>query len=75
MGIQADLLKFYFQVEAKYYEFCDWLEKQSVPIYEYFVTPVEKSGYPSFPVAVGVLLILLASVLFAFASLSPQVGE
>ncbi len=72
MGIRADLLKFYFEVEAHYYKFCDWLEKQNVPVYEYFVTPLEKVGYPSFPVAIGILVILLAAVLFTFtASTTP----
>ncbi|MDP3742495.1 MAG: hypothetical protein Q8R15_04220, partial [Candidatus Micrarchaeota archaeon] len=70
MGIRADLLKFYFEVEARYYSFCDWLEKQSVPVYEYFITPVENAGWPSFPVAFGLLLVLIAAVAFSLSSLS-----
>ncbi len=68
MGLQADLLKFYFEIESKYYALCDSLEKHRVPIYDYFVTPLEKSGFPSFPVAV-IALLLVGVAAFALISM------
>ena len=48
----------YFSVEDKYYELMDFFEdKVRVPVYEYFVEPIEKNGIPSFPI--GILLVLL----------------
>ncbi len=58
----------YFSVEDKYYELMDYLEdKVRVPVYEYFVEPIEKNGIPSFPI--GVLALLLVGLgLFMFAT-------
>jgi len=65
----------YFSVEDKYYELMDYLEdKVRVPVYEYFVEPIEKNGVPSFPI--GVLLILLVGLgAFMVATGGGQTGE
>lgn len=61
----ADRLKqAYFKIEDKYYDLMDWLESKGIPVYKYFVEPIEKRGIPSFPVAV--FLALAATLLFAF---------
>ncbi len=76
MGIQAELLKLYFSIESGYYSICDSLQKQGIPIYEYFVTPVEKRGYPSFPVAILAIILLggiLAAVFLLPFSASQQI--
>jgi len=65
----------YFSVEDKYYELMDYLEdKVRVPVYEYFVEPIEKNGIPSFPV--GVLAILLVGLgIFMVTTGGSQTGE
>ncbi|MFA6329097.1 MAG: carboxypeptidase-like regulatory domain-containing protein [Candidatus Micrarchaeia archaeon] len=64
----------YFSVEDKYYELMDYLEdKVRVPVYEYFVEPIEKNGIPSFPI--GVLVVLLVGLgIFMVATGAGQTG-
>ncbi len=69
MGIKAQLLKIYFAVEATYYSLCDSLEKNGLPIYEYFVEPIEKNKLPSFPIALAALLALAGLAALAFQPL------
>ncbi|MEM4254997.1 MAG: carboxypeptidase-like regulatory domain-containing protein [Candidatus Norongarragalinales archaeon] len=46
-------------VEGKYYSFCDWLQDHGLPIYDFFVYPLEDRGIPSLPAFVIILLALL----------------
>ncbi len=66
MGLKADLLKFYFSLETRYYKACDLVEKRGISIYEFFVTPLESNGVPSFPVALLFCLLLLFLIAFVF---------
>ncbi len=76
MGLKADLLRFYFYVETKYYELCDWLREKKVPVYDYFITPVETRGLPSFPVAVICIMLFLGVVaLLVSLATVPQAGS
>lgn len=48
----------YQSLQDHYYNFMDSLERLGLPVYEYFVEPLEGQGVPSFPVAVLLLLAL-----------------
>ncbi|MFA6048562.1 MAG: carboxypeptidase-like regulatory domain-containing protein [Candidatus Micrarchaeia archaeon] len=52
------LLKAYFAVEDQYYNVCDFLQNSGVPVYKYWVDPIESRGVPSFPVTIGVFVLL-----------------
>ncbi|MBI5635975.1 hypothetical protein HY993_03375, partial [Candidatus Micrarchaeota archaeon] len=71
VGIKDAFLNAYFQVEDKYYSLMDYLDSQvKIPVYKYFVTPIESRGVPSFPIAVAACLILLGLIasLFSFGA-------
>ncbi len=56
---QSFLAKGYFWLEDRYYDVCDFLQNAGIPVYKYWVEPLESRGVPSFPVTVGVLVLLL----------------
>jgi hypothetical protein len=68
MKLKEIPVKIYFALEDVYYKIMDQLNKV-IPVYDYFITPIESRGVPSFPVAVIILLALIALV---FLLLSPQ---
>ncbi len=59
MSLQGSLLKLYFDVEDKYYNLMDFFEKLKIPVYEFFVHPIENRRVPSFPVFVLIILIVI----------------
>ncbi|MFH0835579.1 MAG: carboxypeptidase-like regulatory domain-containing protein, partial [Candidatus Micrarchaeota archaeon] len=63
----------YHALEEKYYAFMDFLEqKLHLPVYKYFVDPLESRGIPSFPVFVLLIFLLLALLYFLFFAGSSQ---
>ena len=65
MGIYQD-------TEDKWYGFLDWLDEKGVHMYG-VVDGVEKAGVPSFPLAVLLLLIIVAGLgLFMMSVMQPQ---
>jgi hypothetical protein len=60
------LLGIYLKLEDGYYAVMDALDGAGVPVYKYWVDPIESRGVPSFPVTVLVLLAILALLLFTF---------
>src|SRR3989338_6030216 len=71
-GFMDSIKKVYFSVEDVYYSFMDALDKKvGIPVYKFFVDPIENSGVPSFPFAVLLFALLafgLFSVFFAQSS-------
>jgi len=61
------LLKLYFAIEGAYYKFLDFLQKLGVPVYKFFVSPLEERGVPSFPVFVLIVLVVLSGLVFLFS--------
>src|SRR3989344_5933001 len=55
----------YHSIEDKYYDLCDWLAEKGVPVYQYWVEPIEKNGVPSFPVSAIMLFAILVGIGFA----------
>lgn len=64
MGIQESLTEFYQKLEEGWYSFCDNLKDSGIPIYDYFVTPIESKGIPSLPVAILLVLLLIGGLAF-----------
>ncbi|MBI3588437.1 hypothetical protein HY095_04545 [Candidatus Micrarchaeota archaeon] len=58
------LASVYYAFEDRYYGLMDWLEERGVKVYDAFVYPLEKRGIPSFPVAVLILLSIIALLAF-----------
>jgi hypothetical protein len=71
------LQRWYLRAEEKYYALCDTLDQRyHVPVYRYWVNPLESRGIPSFPVALGVLVLLFAIIVWAVVSaLVPAAAE
>jgi len=63
------LLKLYFAIEGAYYKFLDFLQKLGIPVYRFFVSPLEERGVPSFPVFILIILLILG---FLFLFLIPK---
>jgi hypothetical protein len=61
------LLKLYFAIEGAYYKFLDFLQKLGIPVYKFFVSPLEEKGVPSFPVFVLIVLVVLSGLVFLFS--------
>ena len=59
MSVQGSLLKAYFTLEDKYYGLMDFLEKLKIPVYEFFIHPIENRRIPSFPVFLIILIIVI----------------
>ncbi|MCL5011497.1 MAG: hypothetical protein M1594_01220 [Candidatus Marsarchaeota archaeon] len=68
MSIQGSLLKAYFTLEDKYYGLMDFFEKIKIPVYEFFVHPIENRRIPSFPVFLIILIIILLAFGLVFRS-------
>ncbi|MFH0836139.1 MAG: carboxypeptidase-like regulatory domain-containing protein, partial [Candidatus Micrarchaeota archaeon] len=68
----------YRLLEEKYYHFMDWLEDSlHIPVYKYFVEPIEKQGTPSFPVFLALLfsfLVLVSALVLFFFNPFPPAG-
>jgi hypothetical protein len=58
----------YHQLEDKYYDLCDWLVEKGMPVYQYWVEPIEKNGVPSFPISVIILFALLFAIGFGLGA-------
>ncbi|HLD75380.1 MAG TPA: hypothetical protein VI874_00045, partial [Candidatus Norongarragalinales archaeon] len=56
------LKKAYTSIEDAYYSFMEWLQEHGVPVFDYFVKPLEEKGIPSFPVLFLLITGLLAAV-------------
>ncbi len=56
------LSKVYFALEDKYYDACDFLHNAGIPIYKFWVDPIESRGVPSFPVTMGVFFLILLAL-------------
>jgi hypothetical protein len=70
MSLKAGLLRAYFALEGAYYSVADFLDRSlRLPVYKYYITPIERSGVPSFPVTA--LLIIAVAALAAFLVLQP----
>src|SRR3989344_1598691 len=63
MGALGDL---YAKLEDKYYDFLDSLDKAGIPVYK-VVDAIEGANIPSFPIAVLVLILLIAGIGFLAA--------
>ncbi|MFH1257719.1 MAG: hypothetical protein ABIG96_02000 [Candidatus Micrarchaeota archaeon] len=63
----------YGKLEDSYYGFCDFLQqKAGIPIYDFFITPIETKGMPSFPIFVLLLLLISLGGYFAFLNFAPS---
>lgn len=62
---------FYLALEDNYYSTCDWLQDKGVKVYDWFVSPIEASGMPSFPVAILLFLLLVGGAWFVYNN--PQI--
>src|SRR3989344_8443483 len=60
MGALGD---FYAKLEDKYYDLLDSLDKAGIPVYK-VVDAVEGANIPSFPLAVLILILLVAGIAF-----------
>ncbi len=69
------LLKFYLSLEDGYYEFMDSLEGKKLPVYRFFIAPLETHGLPSFPVFILFLLLLLGGAFSIYSMAFPQPVE
>lgn len=60
----------YSKLENGYYDVMDFFEKKvKLPVYKFWVNPIEKRGVPSFPVTILVLIAIIVGLLLLF---SPQ---
>ena len=64
MGIVDSLKKIYFAIEDKYYALADAIEKTGIKIYEWFINPIEERGWPSFPLFLILVALLLGGVYY-----------
>ncbi len=56
----------YGQIEDSYYGFCDFLQQQlKLPVYDWFITPIESRGVPSLPIFLLLLLGIAVGAYFA----------
>ncbi|MDP2717196.1 MAG: carboxypeptidase-like regulatory domain-containing protein, partial [Candidatus Micrarchaeota archaeon] len=70
-GLLKPLLKGYFLLEEGYYDALDAVEeKLSIPVYDWFVNPLESHRIPSFPVFLLLVFILFAGALVVLTSQS-----
>ena len=64
MGVGESLGNFYRSLEDRYYSGIDWLDDKGLSLYP-IVEKLEDNKIPSFPVAVLVVVLVLAGVFFA----------
>jgi len=70
-GIVAGIKSAYYWTEDTfYYPVVDGLASMGVPIYPWFVDPIENRGLPSFPFALFIVIAILAALLLLL--LTPQ---
>lgn len=55
-------------LEDKYYDFLDWLDEKGIPVYK-AVDFLEEKNIPTFPIAVLLVLLILAGFVFLLAGL------
>ncbi len=68
-GLLKPFLKGYFLLEEGYYDALDAIEEKfSVPVYDWFVNPLEKRGIPSFLVFLLLVLALFSGSLLVLVS-------
>ncbi len=67
----------YYAIEDKYYSFMDFLnDKLHLPVYKFFVNPIEEQGIPSFPIALLSLVVLSVGIGFLATNvLFPQLVD
>ena len=71
MGIAESLKQFYDGIEESYYNFCDYLQQNiHFPVYDWFVTPIETRGIPSFPFFIALVLLIIGGGVFAYLTLT-----
>ncbi|MGC9114239.1 MAG: hypothetical protein ACP5IG_04110, partial [Candidatus Micrarchaeia archaeon] len=64
---------FYTKLEDGYYSLMDFLQqKLRLPVYKFFVNPLEDKGIPSFPVFVFLVLAVVACAGFLLSASAPQ---
>ncbi len=71
MDLQESLTDFYKHLEEGYYAFCDNLQNNGIPIYDFFVNPIEGKGIPSLPVLILLFLAIIAGGAFLFLFSQP----
>lgn len=72
MDFKNSLLRIYFFLEGLYYKFMDFIDKKlRIPVYRFFISPLEERRIPSFPVFVLIVVVVLAVL---FIVLSPSHG-
>ncbi|MFH0973476.1 MAG: hypothetical protein V1817_01660, partial [Candidatus Micrarchaeota archaeon] len=70
------LKDFYRKIEDSYYKSMDFLnDKIKIPVYDFFVNPIETRGIPSLPIALLLLLLVLCGVFVAFFGIPGFGGE
>ncbi len=61
--IKAKIGEAYLALENKYYEASDFLqEKAKIPVYKYFIDPIESKGIPSLPILASIALAIVVTV-------------
>lgn len=65
MGIGESLAGVYSKAEESFYNFADWLDEKGIPVYS-VLTPMEENGIPAFPVAIAIVLLLVAALFWFF---------
>ena len=68
MGLIESLTEFYQQLEEGYYSVCDKLRDAGIPVYDYFITPLEDRGIQSLPVLICLLLLVFGGIAFLLFS-------
>lgn len=73
MSLAALLLKVYLFFENIYYKVMDGLASVRLPVYRFFVNPIENRKLPSFPFALLVLVVIIVALFALFQG--PAVGR
>lgn len=53
---------FFDRIQDSYYGLCDWIQDKGIPVYDWFVNPLEDRGVPSLPLLLVLLLVLLIGI-------------
>jgi len=72
MASQSLLHKLYFAFEEVHYGIMDVLQQIGLPVYKYYVVPVEKRGIPSFLFGFLLLFLLLAGA-YAYSNYGSEI--
>src|SRR3989344_5183209 len=65
MGLGEQIGNIYSGMEQRFYELMDFLSDKGVPVYA-AIDPLEDRGIPSFPVAIGIIALLLFGIFGVF---------